>query len=208
MENAIATSSTRRNILHDYEDYDHFVAPKCYLRFVGDNSFILTDQEWSLEDETPNRLVLTIMDEEADGYLLLVYADDYAIKVPVREILQKKADTPHTYFADRRLLFAAPVGKDDGLYTLHCKNGSLYERMTAVSKIPAGSITSAPARLLEAEGDSTPIIETVPARFLPEFKNIASSSMKRTQLGSLAKGVDSTKTSVGDVRRRLDSRLK
>lgn len=208
VENAIATSTTRRNILHDYEDYDHFVAPKCYMRFVGDNSYIITDQEWSLEDETPNRLVLTIMDDEADGYLLLVYADDYAIKVPVREILQKKFDTPHTYFADRRLLFAAPVGKDHGLYTLHCKNGSLYERMTAVAKIPSGSITAAPTRLLEAECDTTPIIEAVPAKHLPEFKNISSDSMKRTQLGSLAKGVDSTKTSVADVRRRLDSRLK
>jgi len=208
VENAIATSSTRRNILHEYEDYDHFVTPKCYLRFVGDNGFILTQQEWGLDDETPNRLVLTIMDEEVDGMLLLVYEDDYAIKVPVRELLQKKFDTLHTYFAERSLMFAAPVGKDDGLYTLHEKNGSLYERMTPMSKILSGTITGAPARILEAEADTTPIIEVIPARLTGEFKNVLSTSMKRTQLGSLAKGVDSTKTSVDDVRRRLAGRLK
>lgn len=207
-ENAIATSSTRRNILHDYEDYDHFITPKCYLRFVGDNGFILTRQEWGLDDEMPNRLVLTIMDDEVDGMLLLVYDNDYAIKVPVRELLQKKFDTMHTYFADRRLAFAAPVGKDDGLYTLHSKNGSLYERMTPVSKILAGSITGAPARILEAETDTTPIIEVIPSRLTPEFKNVLSTSMKRTQVGSLAKGVDSAKTSIDDVRRRIAGRLK
>ncbi|MDE7377160.1 MAG: ATP-binding protein [Muribaculaceae bacterium] len=189
----LQTSRVRRNFLHEY-DSELFVTPAFYLRFVGDNEFIVTDDEWSLEDT--DRIDLAISEEETNQYLLLVYEDDSAIKVPMREIARKPRNKAQSHFSERRLVFACPVGADDAVYSMHCNSkGSVYERLTAVADIEQGFMTSSPTRIMDIDSDSTPLWEVVPEAKTGEFANIKSAGLKRNQLGYLAKGVGQAKVS-------------
>lgn len=189
----LQTSRLRRNFLHEY-DSELFVTPAFYLRLVGDNEYIVTDDEWSL-DET-DRLDLAISEDEANQYLLLVFEDDSAIKVPMREIARKPRNKAQSHFAERRLVFACPVGADDAIYSMHCNSkGSVYERLTAVADIEQGFMTSSPAHIMDIESDATPLWEVVPQAHTGEFANIKSSGLKRNQLGYLAKGIGQAKVS-------------
>lgn len=189
----LQTSRVRRNFLHEY-DSELFVTPAFYLRFVGDSEYIVTDDEWSLEDT--DRLDLAISEDEATQQLLLVYEDESAVRVPMREIARKPRNKPHSHFSDKRLVFACPIGTDDAVYSLHSNSkGSLYERLTPASDIEQGFMTSAPSRLLDIESEDSPLWEVVPQSKTGEFDQIKSTGLKRNQLGYLAKGVGMAKVS-------------
>lgn len=181
----VGTSRIRKNVLHDFGT-EHFVTPNFYIRFVGDNEYIVTDDEWSIDDDA-DRLALTVTDDEADSQLLLVYEGEYAVKVPMRELAKKKRNVKQVHNAERRLVFACPVHDGDGLYSIHANSkGSIYERVTPIDAIGSGSMGSAPSRLLEAECD-TKLFEVVPAARMADFSDIKSTSLRRTQIGQLAK---------------------
>ncbi len=182
------TSRTRNNVLHDYEDYEHFVPANAYLRFGKDNQMIVTNDEWSLEQD--DILDIIVHDDEADQALLLIYDDDSAVKVPMDRILDKdKLNMPQKFCADKRLAFVVPVRTDDGIYSIYTNSkGTVYERFTPVSEFSVGNLNSTPSRFMEAEADSSPFYELVPAQRAAEYSQITSSTFKRNQLGSLAKG--------------------
>lgn len=184
-DNHVATSRIRKNVLHDYGT-EHFVTPNFYIRFVGDNEYIVTDDEWSIDDDT-DRLALTVTDDEADKQLLLVYDDERAVRVPMREIAQKKRNVRHQFNAERKLVFACPVSDADGLFSLHTNSkGSVFERLTMIDDIASGSMRSTPERLLEAECD-TCLYEVIPADRVNDFADIKSTSLRRSQVGQMAR---------------------
>ena len=204
---SIATSKTRKNILHEYSDPDNFVTPRIYIRFVGDHDYILTSDEWSI-DQDCDRLVLAITDEEAEGYLLMVYEGEYAIKVKISDLLEKNENTSMPHYAERKLIYAAPIGADDGLYSLHSNSkDTLYERLTPVDKISQGLMGTTPERILECGSVKTLLWENVPKDKTGDFAEILSTGMKRTQIGSLVKGVSSLKASVSEACDKVLSKL-
>ncbi|MCM1451610.1 MAG: ATP-binding protein [Clostridium sp.] len=181
----VATSRIRKNVLHDFGT-EHFVTPNFYIRFVDDHEYIVTDDEWSIDEEN-DRIALTVTDDEADQTLLLVYDDESALKVPLREISKKKRNVRHAHNADKKLVFACPIHDGDGLYSLHSNSkGSIFERVTPVDTIVAGSMGSAPSRLLEAEC-KTWLYDIVPASRMREFDDIKSTNLRRSQVGQMAK---------------------
>lgn len=184
----IATSITRHNVIHEYEDIDHFVTPEFYIRFVADNQYIITTDEWSVEDS--DSLVLAITADEIDSSLLLLFDDLSATKVPIREIMQKDPGKVHSYFSDRRLIFASPATDADALYGIITNaKSSVFERMTPVSEIQQGTMTSTPARLLESEINRSGGWTIIPAAKLQRFSQALSTTMKRSQIGNLVKGL-------------------
>ncbi|MCD8385772.1 MAG: ATP-binding protein [Bacteroidales bacterium] len=198
-ESGLFTSLLRKNILHDYIDPEHFVPASFYIRFVGDHEYMITTDEWSLEEDN-DRLDLIVKNDETDAFLVLIYEGEYALKVPMRELQQKKKNVPHTHYNDRKLIFACPMRAEDGLYSIHTNSkGTVYERFTPVEAIAQASMGSAPVRLMEAECADTPMWEAVPTNRVHEFDHIKSSTLKRTQLGSLAKGIATSKVSVDDA---------
>ena len=179
---------TRHNVIHEYEDIDHFVTPEFYIRFVGDNQYILTTDEWSIDDN--DSLVLAITADEIDHYLLLLFDDLSATKVPIREIMQKEPGATHSYYGDRRLIFAAPASDADALYGIMTNaKASVFERMTPLSEIEQGTMTSTPARLRESDVASSGGWTVVPSSKRGLFSQALSTSMKRNQIGSLVKGL-------------------
>lgn len=203
----VKTSKVRKNILHEYADPDHFVTPRAYIRFVGDSDYIITTDEWSIDTES-DRLVLTVKDEEADGYLLLVYEGDYAIKVKLSELLEKNENMAMPHYAGKKLEFAAPVKPDSGLYCMYTNSkNTLYERVTPIDKIAQGSMGTTPERILECGTVETALREIVSPEKMGDFADILSSTMKRTQIGALVKGMTAIKTSVESASAAIISKL-
>ncbi len=202
----IGTSLTRHNVIHEYEDFDHFVSPEFYIRFVGDNQYIITTDEWSIEDT--DSLVLAITADEIDKYLLLLFDDLTAIKVPIREIMQKEPGTTHSYHGEHRLIFAAPASDADALYGIMTNaKASVFERMTPVSEIEQGSMTSTPERLLESEVAQSGGWTVIPAAKRALFSQALSTSMKRSQIGVLVKGL-SGEITIDAAKALLSKKLK
>lgn len=202
----VATSRIRKNVLHDFGT-EHFVTPNFYIRFVGDNEYIVTDDEWSIDDAT-DRLALTVTDDEADQNLLLVYDNECAIKVPMREIAKKKRNVRLTHNAERKLVFACPVHDGDGLYSLHSNSkSSIFERVTPVDQIETGSMGSNSARMMEAECQ-TCLYELVPSARMGEFADIKSTNLRRSQVGQMAKSGISGKVTAESAANDFYSKFK
>lgn len=204
----IATSMTRFNVLHDYEDPDHFVEPEFYLRFTGNNEYVVTRDEWTFSD-APDELVLAIRSDEIDGYLLLVYEGERAIKVPIREIMAKTLDTTHSFYPDRKIVFAAPCKDDDALYCvlLNAKH-TVFERLTPVADIEQGSASSAPERILDSEVTRSALWTIVPEDKKILFAQALSTPMKRNQIGAMVKSFNNARVTVDDALALLLKKLK
>lgn len=125
---------------------------------------------------------------------MLVYDNEHVVKVPMRELLEKKKNSTHSHNADNKLVFAVPAHAGDGIYSLHTNSkGTIYERFTPLDEIETGSMGSSPERIMEADCESTFLWELVPASRAAEFANISSTSFKRSQPGALAKSLGSSK---------------
>ncbi len=203
----VSTSEIRKNILHEYLDHDHFVTPKFYIRFVGDHDYVVTSDEWKIDEEN-DRLVIAVSEEETDGYLLLVYEGEYAVKVKMSELLEKNRDSVLSHYPDKKLVFASPVSANAGLYSLHSNaKNTLYERMTPIEKIAQGSIGTAPERIMDCGSINSLMWEIVKEENTRDFTDIISTEMKRTQIGSLVKGIPSSHVTKEDVRKALLKKL-
>ncbi len=195
---SIPTSKIRKNILHEYQDPEHFAPVSLYIRFIGDYGYMLTPDEWSLEED--DCLDLAIKADEMDQYLVLIYENEYAVKVPMRELVQKRKNMIHQHCTDRKLIFACPMADKDGLYSLHCNSkGTIYERFTPMSAIAQGTISSAGERLMEGECESSPFYEWVPAARISEFNDIKADGRRKSALGALAKVSGNVKISPENI---------
>lgn len=203
----VETSVIRKNILHEYIDPDHFVTPKIYIRFVDDHDYIVTSDEWKIDEEN-DRLVLAVSEEEADGYLLLVYEGEYAIKVKMSELIAKNRNTVMSHYSDKKLVFASPVSAGAGLYSMHSNTkNTLYERVTPIDKILQGSMGTMPERIMDCVSVNSLIWEIVKENNMSDFTDILSTEMKRTQIGSLVKGVTSLRASLEDAKKAIIDKL-
>lgn len=204
---SLATSSTRRNVLHDWEDPENFVDPVCYILFNNNNTFSITEKVWGGEEEDC-QLILAVTADEARESLLLVYEGELAIKIRMKDLLDKPRNVEMPLLDDRKLIFASPVKSNEGLYSLHINSrGAIYERVTPSDKIASGFKPLSPERLLEAECESSPFYEIIPADLMPSFSSLTPTNFKRNQIGSLAKGSNPGRISVEEIKASLINRI-
>ncbi|MDE6692009.1 MAG: hypothetical protein K2K05_01350, partial [Muribaculaceae bacterium] len=204
---SVGTSELRNNILHEYLDPDHFVTPKFYIRFVGDHDYIVTSDEWKIDEEN-DRLVIAVSEEESDGYLLLVYEGEYAIKVKMSELLEKSKNVMRSHYTDKKLIFATPVSSGSGLYSLHSNSkNTLYERLTPIDKIAQGSIGTVPERIMDCGLVNSLLWEIVGEDHISDFSDILSTDMKRTQIGALLKSLPNGQFTLDEIKNALINKL-
>lgn len=204
---SVGTSVVRNNILHEYIDPDSFVTPKIYIRFVNDHDYIVTTDEWKI-DEKGDRLVLAVSEEETDGFLLLVYEGEYALKIKMSELLAKNRNTLMSHYSEKKLVFASPVSAGSGLYSMHSNTkNTLYERVTPIDKIVQGSMGAVPERIMDCGTVNSLMWEIVTENKMGDFTDILSTEMKRTQIGSLVKGSTSLRTSLEDAKNAVIEKL-
>lgn len=88
----IDTSHWRPNLLHDHEA--GYVEPSGYLYFTGDDELLYSHKDLWLDGGNDCRLALTIPLELADGYLVMAYAGEKAVKIPLSEIYARGENNP------------------------------------------------------------------------------------------------------------------
>lgn len=170
----VPTSGWRPNVLHSYED--GFSTPSGYL-YLSDNSLTYSPQDLYKDNEPGCRAALAFSSEEAGGYLLLVYADSRALKVPLDEIVEKGDNRPLSMYHDSRLAYATIVTQPQGLLTIFTDSrGNIYRRVTPVSEISPGHLNGKPERLAEIPSTSNieaceTVDETAMSYFAPALKS-------------------------------------
>lgn len=203
----LATSVTHSNVLHDWDDPEHFVNPVCYILFNNDNTFSIVENVWGGEEEDC-QLILAITAEDARESLLLVYEGELAIRIRMKDLLDKPRNVGMPLLTDRKLIFASPIKSGDGLYSLHINSrGAIYERVTTPDKIASGFKPLSPERILEAECESSPFYEIIPEEIMSSFESLTPSNFKRNQIGSLAKGNNPGRVSIDELKASLIKKI-
>lgn len=158
----IATASHRNNVLHDYEpDYEGVTAVVCLM----DNGEykVLDDADY---DEYP--LQLAIHDNESDGWLVIVYANGNALKVPVETLLERERKRAYRRYADHPALFASIATKQDTLATcLADEKGKQYVRFDDIDNITEGTMQDGGKQLTDLSVDGIQQCDVIPTSSIP-----------------------------------------
>lgn len=107
---AIATSRIRQNVLESY--HDDYIEPLAFLKFMLPNE-LAKRGNFDYDYEAP--LTLTVLDDEANGYLILGYENGHIVKVPVDELLELDDDSIRKRYDGSKLIFASVAKSDNDL---------------------------------------------------------------------------------------------
>ncbi|MCM1178522.1 MAG: ATP-binding protein [Bacteroides sp.] len=179
----IATGRIRNNVLHNYED--GYTIPEAYIQFSKNGKYRINTDD--LYDEEDYMLTLAIHQEDAKGYLMLVYDDFTVVKIPLDELLKKERGKEFNRYADASVVFACPASDDDILF-LDCRyKGIGYFRLQDVRDIDEGSITSPGEAPFDVQCDEIVGCEVIPGMHRGE---LSKSLTDRKRIGYNWAGAD------------------
>ena len=141
---------------------------------------MLDDIEW--EDGI---LTLAIHDDEADGYLVVVYDDGKVNKVPMSQIIDKTRGNTYKMYAHKRPLFITPARRDAALLTAYEDDkGRQFLRLDDLSKMEDGKMLAAGNMLTDVEFSRLFYCEIVSQEFHDDLHRMH--NLKRNSLGQQA----------------------
>ncbi len=179
-EDTIATSSWRENVLHYY--FDNYVEPKAYIYF-GDGPSVKYTKEDTFEDDK-SRLTLVVKDSEIDAYLVLIFADERAIKVPIEELLRLNPREQMRYDTERPLVFAGIAHAKDAVLSIHSDaRNALWQRVTPLKSIESGHIGNSPTRIMDVAVNETLRYEIVDASKTKQFAKSMPDEIRTNDIG-------------------------
>ncbi len=180
--NGIATSTWRNNVLHDWEDGYNGVG---YLYF-NEDSIQLNFEDRSFDYDEKCRLALTFSSTESQrGYLLMVFDNKKALKVPMAEILEKDPDRWFAYYKDAKPVFATIAMPGDALLVYYSDNkGNLSRRVILMSELQDLHLTSTPDNLPQGAGAAGVAgCELVASSAINAFEGSLTKEMSSRQIG-------------------------
>lgn len=178
----ISTSHWRPNVLHNYEA--GYVSPAGYLYFTADNNLLYSGNDLYMDCNPDCRLALTIPHELSEGYLVLAYPGEKALRIPLSEIYAKGENNPMALNAYSTPMFAAIAGRDDALLCIAADStGSLWRRVTRLSGVDAGHINSIPKRFHDAPIDHTVSYDIVDSAAIDRFSDCLSDKLGNKRFG-------------------------
>lgn len=119
-EDEIRTSRIRKNVLADYMDYENYVEPIGFFKFLGNNKFKrLSDYDY----DDKSLLTLTVLAQEEKGYLVLGYDNGHIVKVSVEELLEFQ-EREYSRYSEAKLIFASIADDNDIILTISKENKS------------------------------------------------------------------------------------
>lgn len=181
---SLSTSRWRPNVLHNYQD--DYNEPEGYLYFVGETGIKYNTQDLYMEDDPDTRLVLAIPHELKDGYLILGFADQRALRVPLTEIYEKGDNSLSNHNGDYPLLFAAIAGKDDMLLVMAAdSSNSVWRRAFSLNQIEAGHISGVPKKLTDSVISRTVGWDIIDASAKENFAGCNSEKMSGKRFGEI-----------------------
>lgn len=110
----IATGRIRQNVVNNWED-GYGVDTCGFLRFNGDGTWCTLDE--IIWDE--GNLTISVLNEEREGMLLLIYADGEVQKVAMKDLLKSEPLTRYKMRAGKRPVFICPAKLDDALLVMY-----------------------------------------------------------------------------------------
>lgn len=166
----VQTDRFRPNVQHDYED--GFTPVAGYIYFVNDNEFIISRGDLFMDTDPATRVSLAVSADEAGEQLLLAYAGEMAVRVPMRELFDKEPNRAHRHADNAELRFVSPIHRGEALLSVHTDSkGNLYYRVTPYDEIEQGSINSTGQRLLNVPCGDTVAWAVIPAAMLEQYSS-------------------------------------
>ncbi len=180
--NRIATSLWRPNVLHSYED--GYKQPDGYIYFNGDSELRYSSTDLYCEDNAGCRLALVVPHELRDGYLILGFENERAVRVPLSEIISHGDNNPLNYNGEFGLIFAAVAGKDDLLLNFITDSGdSVWRRAVTIGQIEQEHVNSVPKRLYDIPATRTVGWEIVDSSAIENFAGCMSDRLSGRRFG-------------------------
>lgn len=188
---AVPTSHWKPNILHEYEN--GYAEPEGYLYFTGEDELQFSDVDLYLESDENCKLALIVPHDAADGWLILGFDNEKALRIPVSEIIEQGSNTVLHHYSDTPLRFAAIAGKDDYLLCVGADSGdSLWKRATCISAIEPGHISSAPKRFHDAPIHHTVAYEIIDSRAIDLFADSTAEKLGNKRFGTTLRVKENT----------------
>lgn len=181
--NTIATSAWRPNVLHSYEN--GFADPRGYLYFTGENKLLFSSNDLYKETgEDDCRLALAIPHELSDGFLVLAYESEKALKIPLAEIYEKGENNAVEHFSGAKLMFAALASKDDALICVIADGStSLWRRGIMLHQIESGHLMSSPKRIHDTVTDHTVAWEIADSSAVSQIADCLADNLAARRIG-------------------------
>lgn len=179
-EPSLATSLWRPNVLHNWED--GFKDPAYYIYINRSHSLLYSATDLYCEEDYD--LSLVVSEAETSGFLLLVFPNREALKIPIAEILEKPQNQLIEFF-DAEPIFASIVTADQGLLViLTDSREGLYQRAIPVSQIDAAHLKSSPELIIDVNGACNIVAcEVIAEEQLQAFDNSLSTKISARSIG-------------------------
>ena len=154
----VLTSILRNNVLHNYQPgFANDIAG--YVAILPDGKYkFSTDEMWEND-----ALTIAVHDQEKEGYLVCVYDDGSACRVPLDEIFDKNENYEYSRTTAKRLVFASPASETDSLMSvLTNSKGEQYIRFDAIETLVVGRMTDCGAPVTNTVYEKAVQFEIVP----------------------------------------------
>lgn len=178
------TGTQRNNVLHNF--LEGYVEPIKYITLYPDGHYRRSDTDpWEMSGHLTG---IAIHEEEQTGWLVMVYANGSALRVPMKDLLGP--DGQLTYYNNSPLLFASPAMEGESLLLFYeDAAGNAYFRCEAVEGIPVGPMRAGgkPFTKLACRAVYADIVPTAKAE---KYNWAASQAL--TKIGSALKHLSGT----------------
>lgn len=195
----LQTSRWRPNALHYYEP--GFVEPYAYLYFADDSSLKFSTADQYMDNEAWCRLALAVPHDSADGSLILGFANERVLRIPLAEVFEKGENTRIEHNSEYPLLFASIATKDDILVCVAADSSdTLWKRAARVGSIEHSHLMSHPKRLHDAPISHTVTYEIADADTADAFNDCLADRLASRRFGVTMR----VKTSSPSMQSKID----
>lgn len=178
----LATSMWRPNILHDYEE--GYREPMGYIYFTKNNTLYYSSVDTYFDTDPDCILALAVPHELADAYLILGFAGESALRVPVADIIARGDNAGQAVNDGQKLMFATLAAEDDLLICLVSDSGNtVWRRAVAVGQMDNSRVGNLPRRLFESPATATVGWEVAEAAVRDRFASCMSDRLNSRKYG-------------------------
>lgn len=183
MAEPLALSRWRPNVLHEYDN--DYIEPYGYLYFTADGAITFSKSDLYMETRPECRGAMAISHEMKDGFLVLGFDEEKAVKIPLSEVYERGENNPAKHFRELRLVFAGLAQKDDAILTVVADNsGALWKRAFPLKQIESGHLSSNPKRLHDSAVNHTVAWEVIDSSATGSFADCTGSRIGTRRMGS------------------------
>lgn len=174
----IKTSLIRPNAIHSWNE-GYGIGTVRYLHLLSGNGYFMTEGECWRNDVV---LSLAINENEADGFLVMVFESGSVLRIAMNELLDKKLEKEYKRYGQEKVIFACPAPKDSAILTVmsDVQHRPSY-RLDDVKNVKSGNMLAKGEHLSVVATTGVLLCDIVSAGQIERLKRIH--NLKSTQIG-------------------------